>query len=148
MENEIKAGFVWKEELRLGWPQQKSSSARFGSLKPRILIPGAELYAYLCAAGILYGVAGWRERISGDRASFKSFSPLPCYPAQQDEPATTAVFLQRWGTACKWVPLSLTRASNCSQQLQTRTAMLRAGPESGSLIHPSSSMEKWIQHLV
>lgn len=137
-----------RKSYNLAGHSRKAALPGLGHWNHECFIPGAELYAYLHATGVLYGIAGCRERISGDRASFKSFSPLLCYLAQQDEPATTVVFLQRRGIACKWVLLSLTRASNCSQQLRTRTALLRAGPESGSLIHPSSSKEKWIQHLV
>lgn len=101
-----------KVQTKFGWPQQKSSSARFGSPKPReYFIPGVELHhhhlpllcAYLGATDAPYSVAGWRERIAGDQASFQSFSPLLCYPAWQDHPTATMVLLQRQGIACKWL---------------------------------------------
>lgn len=137
----------WNVQAKFVWPQQKSSSTRFESPKPcKCFIPGVGLHhhhlpllcAYLCATGAPYSIAGWRERISGDQAHFKSSSPLPCYLAWQEQPATTVVFLQREGTACKWLlqtgggqawscsrgcraqaPLSLTAlvsTSNCPQQ--------------------------------
>jgi len=53
------------------------------------------LCTYLCATDAPHSVAGWRERTSGDQASFKSFSPLPCHPAWQERPAITTVAVFR-----------------------------------------------------